>query len=327
MKKLSMPVVKPKIVVFFTSYKCNSRCVMCHTWQKQGHSPELSLEQIERIFNDQSLSRYVEIINITGGEPTLRRDLVDIIKLIMKRCNKLRRIDMPTNGIDTDMTLDKIEQILTLLLPTDIKLCVTLSLDGIGDVHEKIRRVPGAFSKAEKTIYEIREMASLWKNLYFGINATISRLNYDRLDEIKEFGLQSGVGINYTLGAISEIGVESIKMEDEFVLKNGQKNKVMEFIEKLLKEGGINTFYANFMLQYLKTDKRNPVCAFKSKKSFLLEPDGSAYLCGNFKDFYLGNLLEKPFSEVWKNVKNIRGPLWKKCFTCGSNCYVDEALG
>jgi len=238
----------------------------------------------------------------------------------------LRRIDMPTNGIDTNMVSDKIEQILTLLLPTDIKLCVTLSLDGIGDVHENIRRIPGVFNKAEKTIYEIREMTSLWKNLYFGVNATISRLNYDRLDEIREFGLKTGIGINYTLGAVSEIGVESIKMEDEFALRNGESNKVAEFIEGLMKEGAINQFYAKFMLQYLKTGKRKPVCAFKAKKSFLLEPDGSAYLCGNYKEFYFGNLLEKSFSDIWKNTRRIKKSSWKRCFSCASNCYIEELI-
>ena len=296
---------KPKIIVFFTSYKCNSRCVMCYSWRKQDHSSELSLGQIDKIFSDNNLSKHIEIVNITGGEPTLRKDLVDVIKIILERCKNLKRIDMPTNGIDTDVVLDKIEQILTLLLLTDVKFCVTLSLDGIGKVHEKIRRIPEVFNKTEKTMFEIREMTALWKNLYFGINTTISRLNYDRLNEIKEFGAKNGVGINYTLGAVSEIGVESIKMEDEFLLRDEEKGKVIDFIEGLMKEEGINKFYANFMLQYLKTGRRKPVCAFKAKKSFLLEPDGSAYLCGNYKEFYLGNLLEKPFNQIWRNTRKI----------------------
>lgn len=317
---------KPKIIVFFTSYKCNSRCVMCYSWQKQDRFPELSLGQIDRIFSDNNLSKHIEIVNITGGEPTLRKDLVDVIKIILERCKNLKRIDMPTNGIDTNMVLDKIEQILTLLLPTDVKFCVTLSLDGVGETHEKIRRITGAFDKAEKTIYEIREMTTLWKNLYFGINATISRLNYDRLDEIRKFGLKTGIGINYTLGAVSEIGVESIKMKDEFALRNGENSKVAEFIEGLLKEDGIDKFYAKFMLQYLKTGRRKPVCVFKAKKSFLLEPDGSAYLCGNFKDFHIGNLLKISFSEAWKNAGRLKRSIWKRCSTCSSNCYIDEVL-
>ena len=93
-----------------------------------------------------------------------------------------------------------------------------------------------------------------------------------------------------------------------------------------MKEEGINKFYANFMLQYLKTGRRKPVCAFKAKKSFLLEPDGSAYLCGNYKEFYLGNLLEKPFNQIWRNTRKIKSSLWNRCCSCPSNCYIDEVL-
>jgi MoaA/NifB/PqqE/SkfB family radical SAM enzyme len=321
-----MANVNPKIVVFFLTYRCNSRCIMCHAWQKQNLYPELSLSQIERIFSAPCLSNNIEIVNMTGGEPTLRKDLVEVVNILLNRCKKLRRIDMPTNGINKDEVIDKIEQILTVLLPTDVKLAVTVSLDGIGEVHENVRRISGVFNRVQETIFELREMTSYWSNLLFGINTTISNMNYDNLDKIREFGLRNGIGINYTLGAISEIGVESVKIGDEFMLNDGQRDKVIEFIENLLRKDSINALYANFMLQYLKTGKRKPICAFRSRKSFLLEPSASVYLCGNYKEFYLGNLLEKPFREIWRNTRKIKRSSWKRCFSCASNCYIDEVI-
>ena len=317
---------KPKIIVLFTSYRCNSKCIMCHTWQKQGHSPELSLAQIDNIFSDPKLSRYIEFVNITGGEPTLRKDLPEIVKVLLDKCPNLKRIDMPTNGINTDEVVDKIEQILTAILPTNVKLAVTVSLDGIGDTHEKIRRVPDIFARVHETICEIKEMTGLWSNLLFGLNATISRLNFDKLEEIKDFGLKNGIGVSYTLGAVSEIGVESVKMEGQFSLNSGMKEKVAGFIKKAVDENLINSNYADIFLGYLNTGRRRPLCAFRSRKAFLLEPDGSAYVCGNFKDFYIGNLLEKPFSRIWPNASRIKKSHWKRCFTCESNCYIDEVI-
>jgi len=299
---------------------------MCHTWQKQNHYPSLSLEQIDKIFSDPLLSGHIEIVNLTGGEPTLRRDFAGVIEVLLNRCKNLRRIDIPTNGINTDEVVDKIEQALTLTLPTDVKIAVTVSLDGIGEVHNRIRRVIDAFDKSQKTIFEMLELTRLWSNLLFGINTTISRLNFDRLHEVKEFGLKNGVGINYTFGAISEVGVESIKMQNEFALRDDQKYKVIDFIEGLVKERRIYERYAYFMLQHLKTKRRKPICAFRSKKSFLVEPDGSVYACGNFKDFYIGNVLKEPFSIIWKNVRKIKRSKWKRCFSCESNCYIDEVI-
>lgn len=319
-------MIKPKIVVLFTSYRCNSRCIMCHAWQKQELSPELSVTQVDNIFSNEQLSSSVEIVNITGGEPTLRSDLVEIIGAIIKRCKNLRRIDMPTNGINTGEVLDKIEAILSMLLPTNIRLAVTVSLDGVNGTHEQVRRVPGIFNKIENTIREIKEIGAIWQELYFGINVTINKLNYNKLRDIKRYGMDKGIGINYTLGAISEIGVESIKMKDQFMIEDVARKQIINFFEEGISDNTINRRYGELVIELLKTGRRKPFCAFKAKKSILIEPDGKTYMCGNFKDFYIGNLLKESYEAVSKNVNRIKHDKWKKCFSCESNCYIDEVL-
>ena len=65
-----------------TTYYCNSRCTMCSIWElyrkdRSRASAELSLEDIRVIFSSR---RFLGLrsIALTGGEPFLRRDLVDI---------------------------------------------------------------------------------------------------------------------------------------------------------------------------------------------------------------------------------------------------------
>lgn len=319
--------MKPKVVVLFTSYRCNSKCIMCHAWQKQESSSELSAAQVDKIFSNKELSSSVEIVNVTGGEPTLRGDLVEIIAAIVKRCKNLRRIDMPTNGINTSEVLDRIESILAMLLPTNVKLALTVSLDGVNGVHEQVRRVPGIFNKIEDTIKEIKEISAIWQELSFGVNVTINKLNYDKLRDVKKYGIDKGIGINYTLGAISEIGVESIKMQDQFILEGiGARKQIVDFFKEGILDNTINQRYGELIVELLKTGRRKPLCAFKAKKAILIEPDGKTYACGNFKDFYIGNLLDESFRAVSKNIKKIKNDKWDKCSTCESNCYIDEVL-
>lgn len=319
-------MVKPKILVLFTSYLCNSQCIMCYTWKKQNSSRQLSINDLESMLNDKILSSALEIVNVTGGEPTLRPDLVEIVDLIVHKCKKLKRIDMPTNGINTEQIIDKIESILALLLPTDVKLSVTVSLDGIEGVHEKIRGIQGCFSKVEKTIKEIKELQSIWPEFSFGLNATINKLNYNNLDQLKEYAVKQNIGMNYTLGAISEIGVESVHMLNKFHIDSQISGEVIKFFESNARDNFIKQDYAELVINLLKNGKRKPVCAFKSKKAILVEPDGRTYMCGNFKEFFIGNILEKPFEKISRNISHIKNNQWKRCLTCESNCYIEEAL-
>jgi MoaA/NifB/PqqE/SkfB family radical SAM enzyme len=313
---------RPSIVVLFTSYRCNARCVMCTAWRKQQNSPGLSPESIAGIFSDRLLSASVEVINITGGEPTLRNDLVEIVKNIAKTCRGLKRIDISTNGINTEEIVDKIEQILACLLPTGIALSVSVSVDGVGRLHDKIRATPGAFDKADKTIEELRELLQLYPYFSLGANATISRLNCLELGKINDYGSHKGIGISYTLAAISEIGVESLPQKDEFAFSAEEKEGVARFIRSLMGKKQINTAYANFILHWLQTGERMGGCAFREGEAVLCEPDGTIYRCGNYSIFKMGNLIERPFEKLKiREAVFLRG-YSSKCKSCNSNCYM-----
>jgi MoaA/NifB/PqqE/SkfB family radical SAM enzyme len=299
---------------------------MCYIWKKQGVSPQLSTGDMDRIFSNAFFNKNTEIINLTGGEPTLRPDLLDIVDILVKRCRNLKRIDMPTNGINTSLVMDKIEAILTRLLPTDVKLAVTVSLDGVDGVHDAVRGVPGIFKNVESTIKEIKEISVFWPGLYFGVNATIGRLNFDKLGEIKEYGRRNQVGVNFTLGAISEIGVESVEMKDNFLLTASERAYVADFFEENIKDKTINEKYGSLAIELLRKGRRQPLCAFRAGKAILIEPDGNVYLCGNYKEFFIGNALKEKTEVIAKNAAGIKGSKWNKCFSCESNCYIDEVL-
>jgi len=313
----------PKIAVLFTSYRCNSKCIMCSAWEKQQTYPELSIQQIADIFSDRILRNNLEIVNLTGGEPTLREDLVDIIKVLIHSCSRLRRIDIPTNGINTEQVIDNIERIAAFLLTSNVKLNITVSVDGVGGVHETIRGVSDIFDNIDRTIRELKEISELYPFLSLEINTTISRANITGLKDMRAYARSLGVGINFTLAAISEIGVESIVKKEKFEISNKEKTHLVSFFESLMQEKAVSHTYGKFVVNWLTTGKRRALCNFRRGKVFLLEPDGQVYLCGNFKDFRIGNVLDEPFEKIWRKSTPVLKRLSHRCSTCVSNCYLD----
>ena len=313
----------PKIVVLFTSYRCNARCVMCYAWHKQDAYQELSVQDIKRIFSDKLLSASVEIVNLTGGEPTLRHELVDIIDTLVTTCVHLKRIDISTNGINTEQVVDKVEQALALLLPHKVNLSVCVSVDGVGEVHDSVRGTQGAFVRIDRTIDELKDLLRLYPTFGLGLNLTISKKNYLHLRKAFEYSVHKSLGMSFTLAALSEIGVESIQVRDNFELPVESKEGVVAFIEFLLVENKIHADYARFLLQWLKVGKRQGPCAFRKGESLLCEPNGSMYLCGNFREFLLGNVLKEDFNALFRQRKDFSHDYAKRCAQCNSNCYID----
>lgn len=316
---------KPKILVFFVSFNCNLRCAMCSAWIKQKQVKEPDLNQIRTLFADKILKESLEIINITGGEPTLRGDLSEIIKLILQNCSKIKRIDISTNGVNTLQVVDQIERILALLLPTNIKLTTSISLDGLEEVHEQVRQTQKIFANIENTIYALKELMALYPFFNLGINMTISRFNYKIAEEVKRYVQDKGLGINFTLSALSDIGVESMPVKDNFEMQAEEKEEFIISLKKMQKAGEFNQDYLNFMAHWLLTGKRNGNCAFRKGKSILLEPSGDLYLCGNFKEFKIGNIFSEPFSRMRSRIPGISKYYARRCLTCSSNCYITEA--
>jgi MoaA/NifB/PqqE/SkfB family radical SAM enzyme len=297
---------------------------MCYAWVKQSEVKELTIDEIREIFKDRLLRNNLEIINITGGEPTLRSDLTEIIRIILKNCIRLTRIDISTNGVNTSQVIDKIERILAVLLPTNVKLTVSISLDGIGEVYELIRGKPNIFNNVDKTIDKLKELLLLYPFFSLGLNMTIGKLNYYAIEEVRKYAQHKGIGVNFTLAAISEIGVESIHMREKFEMSQEEKNKLILSLEELWEVRALKLSYINFLFTWLRRGIRNGSCAFRKNKAFLLEPDGDIYICGNFKEFKIGNVRDESFERIWKRRTNRLRDLSNRCLHCVSNCYMDE---
>jgi len=124
-------------VILFVTSRCNSFCQTCFYHEELNRPGDMTFEQIEKV------SRTMPPITdlwLSGGEPTLRHDASEIIRLFVRR-NGVRRLIIPTNGLVKSRVFDIVDRALGDHHSLDLYL--NIALDGQGETHDRIRGVPG----------------------------------------------------------------------------------------------------------------------------------------------------------------------------------------
>ena len=174
-----IPGVLPLNYTFSLTTRCNSRCMTCNIWKIKTN--ELSLEEWEKILLSVGKSPYW--ITLSGGEPFLFSDLVPLCKSIQQICDPAI-VNIPTNSL-TPGIAEKVAQIAGIFRPA--QLILNLSLDGIGEDHDRIRGIPGNFSRFEKNLAQLNEVAREYPNLSIGIHSVISTYNIKRFSTLMAY--------------------------------------------------------------------------------------------------------------------------------------------
>ena len=199
----------PEQVIFFMTDKCNLACAHCFYWanlNKETH--EATLEEIDRF--SKSLGHF-SFLTLTGGEPFLRDDIPEIIK-IFKTNNKISSVSIPTNGFFTERILKTTENILRNT--KDVDLAIKVSIDGLEEKHDAIRGVRGAFSKAVDTFHGLVEFKKKSPHFKVGVILTYSALNQESspeaVDYIKEKLNPDMISLNFVRGNTKDPGIKEV---------------------------------------------------------------------------------------------------------------------
>ncbi|HEY8228467.1 MAG TPA: radical SAM protein, partial [Pyrinomonadaceae bacterium] len=144
-------------VILFVTSRCNAFCKTCFYHEELNQPGDLTFEQIEKI------SRTMPAITdlwLSGGEPTLRRDVSEIIDAFVNR-NGVDRVIIPTNGLIKARVYEIVDRALASHPKLDLYL--NIALDGYGETHDQIRGVPGNWEKALdciRSLYPLKEKFS-----------------------------------------------------------------------------------------------------------------------------------------------------------------------
>lgn len=173
-------LLSPISLILFVTNRCNSFCKTCFYWQNLNTPDELTIDEIKKISS--SMDKLVWLA-IGGGEPFLRNDLAEICGIFV-RTNKVESLSIPTNGLLPERISKITERIIS---STGINVEISLSLDGIGEIHDEIRGVKGCFSKVLETAELLNQLKTKHPNLTTKVCTVISNKNYRELRQIGEF--------------------------------------------------------------------------------------------------------------------------------------------
>ncbi len=220
---------KPSYVVFFVTSRCNAACPMClyqSNMRKNSGQKELTVEEYDRI--TRRLGRF-PVLGISGGEPFLRHDLVDIVSVIYKNSSPLV-VDLPTNGFLTDAVLTQTESMARRCPQMSIDL--QLSIDGPEAVHNKIRGVSDGFKRLRATYVGLIALRQKYRNLRVKACVVFSQYNEDHMPELfrvldEDFPELDRVVLSVVHGRVSDPVAADIHWQKYFDVCDSQRKDMV----------------------------------------------------------------------------------------------------
>lgn len=297
---------KPAALSLAVTGRCNSHCVMCNIWKTGRESgsagkAELSAQEIINLLSGPIFADLVEL-DITGGEPHQRSDLVEIINGVMnlkvKHLKLLRSIIVTSNGFLTARILDSYRTILSANQDTGVDLVSVISLDGIGEIHDRIRGTPGAFNRVKETITGLVGLRREYPQLIVGIKTTVLPINIASLNEIYDFAVEKGLFHIISPVIFTECRFRNMERRDKLALGQNEIVKLIDFYSR--KELNHNYFYS-LMRNYLLSGRRQWLCSAMQNYAFV-ESDGTVYPCEIIPEA-VGNIKSQRFSDIWRGLK------------------------
>jgi MoaA/NifB/PqqE/SkfB family radical SAM enzyme len=291
-------IKNPKEICLAVTYRCNARCQGCSIWQHPTDpQKEIQPEHLE------SLPRF-DFCNLSGGEPFLREDLEELVRLLLR---KVRRLVISTNGYLTEEIID-----LAKKFPG---AGFRISLEGLPAAHDELRGLKDGFDHALRTLLELGRL-----NLKdIGVAMTLSDRNI--LDLIDLFDLSKEKSWEFAT-AIVHNNYFFHKFDNQITKISDFERELKKLIIFLLKSRRVkNWFRAYFnygILNHLRSRPRLLPCV-AGERTFFVDPYGEIYPC-NGQKLSLGNLKEKAFPQIWFSEEARK--VWQKITNCGKNCWM-----
>ncbi|MDR1106349.1 MAG: radical SAM protein [Treponema sp.] len=165
-------------IFLFTTGKCNARCAMCfYANDMEKKAEDLSFEEIRKI--SETAGNFKRLW-LSGGEPTLREDLPEIVEMFYRN-NHITDLNFPTNGIMGDRIIEWLSRIRKTC--PDCNISISISLDGFGRTHDTQRGV-ASFYRAAGTLKKIGERFRDDGHVITNIATVITKYN---VQEILDF--------------------------------------------------------------------------------------------------------------------------------------------
>jgi radical SAM protein with 4Fe4S-binding SPASM domain len=277
---------------------------MCNIWENPTEKDkEITPEEIK-------LLPRVKFINLTGGEPFIRKDLDEIVKV----CFTLSpRVVISTSGWFEDRVI--------ALAKKNPNIGIRISMEGLSCKNDELRGRAGGFDKGLRTLLILKEMGL--KDIGFG--CTVSDNNSE--DMLSLYRLSKSLGLEFATAAFHN---SYYFHKDDNMITN--REEVCGNFEKLINmqlqehhpKSWFRAFFNMGLINYIEGNRRMLPCE-AGLVNFFVDPYGDVYPCNGLEKKYwmesMGNIRETPdFQKIWEGEKaqKVRETVNK----CPKNCWM-----
>jgi len=301
----------PIDAVLAVTYRCNSRCTMCNIWQAEPQDED-------EITHYRRLPPSLRSINVSGGEPFLRGDLPAIIAAIKTQCRR-GQIIISSNGLQPQRIRKLGQQILRL----DPGIGVGVSIDGIGEVHDRIRGVSGAYERALESVRVLQELGCT--NLRLAYTATQGNAG----QMVRVYNLANELGVQFTCAVAHSsdhyFGTDDTVVPDGELLDEELKRLSSSELRSSSPKRWLRSYFTSGLRHFVAHGRR-PLPCDAGRDFFFMSPRGDIYPC-NIRDEVMGNLRESNFSTLWTSdqANRVRAAI-AGCSICWMICTARTAI-
>jgi len=267
------------------TYRCQNRCFFCYASspERGRNVPEMTTDEVKIVLDKILDQAHVPTVSFTGGEPTLRRDLPDLIAYARGRG---LRANLITNGIRCADA-----EFVTQLVDAGLNSAQVSLEAGDAETHDAVVGHPGAF---EKTLQGVRNFKAA--GIHVHTNTTINSRNVDKLppmiDMLADMG-QEYLSMNMVIRTGGAVGVPDISYDaigDIVVaLKDQTESRGMRFV-----------WYSpvpHCLFNPAAHGLGSQSCA-AAEGLLSVAPDGRVLPCSSFEQG-LGNIVHEDFGTIW----------------------------
>jgi MoaA/NifB/PqqE/SkfB family radical SAM enzyme len=331
---------KLNTIIFFVTSHCNATCETCFYWDELNQKGDLSWEEIVKL--SENTPPFTDLW-FSGGEPTLRRELPEIIDLFIRN-NGVRYINLPTNGLKPYRIYEVAERCLST--NPEVELHVNISIDGLRESHDFMRGVPGNFERALESGRLLRGLKPRFGlRLIVNINTVITRDNLDEIIPLAEFvcseRIADGHYFNLVRGEAKDPGLKRVEREKlrsiyaklpeiQSLYADGMfddKNRFVKWIKKAVYVGTL-TFHHRTQFQNQEAPSRWAMPCTAGETSAVIDFDGRIRACelreplGNLRDFDMN------LKAFWQTPARKAEPHQIACDQCWCThvCFIHDSL-
>jgi MoaA/NifB/PqqE/SkfB family radical SAM enzyme len=325
-----MEVRSPLVLVLPVIDVCDGRCQMCGIWKRPAR-PALEPSRLARILKDVALSAALTHINITGGEPCSHPEPEALLAVLSVGCPSLREVNLNVSGLDPERTALAVPAF-RAGLATAVKLVITVSLDGVGSLHDRVRGVKHAFERTMASIRWCQDAIASGLAFRLLLNCTVSRANHEGVRDVVALARQLGIGLSLTYAATNGLFLGNLSMRGRFEIAEESTRPVSQLFTDAFHDEGFpltERHYYAMAARMANGEPRPGTCVYQDRGVFL-DLDGTVYPCGTAPDLPYARLPDEPFKPAYFGERGdaIRRELMNRhCPGCPTNSYHGLAKG